>query len=112
MIDHGASLYLQHTWTDVETRARTSFPQIADHVLLPIAGSIVEAGARLRTTLASASVGEIVDAIPSDWLLDCAPFATPAKLRQAYLDLISVRVSVADLFEREAEQARLARVAV
>jgi hypothetical protein len=107
LIDHGASLYLQHTWTDVETRARTPFPQIADHVLLPAASSIAEAGRELRPRITPAAIEAIVARIPDDWLADHAPFATPNDLRRAYIDLILTRLSAADAFEAAAEQARL-----
>ena len=56
LIDHGASLYLQHTWTDVETRARTPFPQIAEHVLLPIASSITAAGESSARSMTPAAI--------------------------------------------------------
>ena len=49
-IDHGAALYVQHRWEDVARdpeHARRPFRQVRDHVLLPFAGSIVEADARL-----------------------------------------------------------------
>ena len=107
LIDHGASLYLQHTWTDVETRARTPFPQIADHVLLPVASSIAGAGRELRPKITPDAIESIVAAIPDDWLADPSPFATPADLRRAYVDLILTRHSAADAFEAAAEQARL-----
>ena len=106
LIDHGASLYIQHTWTDVETRARTTFPQIAEHVLLPIASSITAAGENLRPLLTPAAITAIVAALPDDWLADPAPFPNAADLREAYIDLILTRLSAADAFEAEAEQAR------
>jgi hypothetical protein len=106
LIDHGASLYIQHTWTDLDTRARTSFPAIAEHVLLPIASSITAAGAALRPLLTRAAVTAIVAALPADWLADPAPFPTANDLRTAYIDLILTRVSTADAFEAEAEHAR------
>ena len=49
-IDHGAALYMQHRWADAlgdPEHARRPFPQVRDHVLLPFAGSLVEADARL-----------------------------------------------------------------
>ena len=46
LIDHGASLYAFHG-ADPLSRARGGFPAIRDHVLLPAAGSIEEADARL-----------------------------------------------------------------
>lgn len=106
LIDHGASLYLQHSWTDVETRARTPFPQIADHVLLPVASPIPDAGNVCRPLITPEAISRIIAAVPDEWLTNCAPFATPAELRQAYLDLVMTRLSVADAFEATAEQAR------
>ena len=47
LIDHGAALYIHHTWRDPAAHARRPFERIADHVLLPYAGSIVEADDRL-----------------------------------------------------------------
>ncbi len=105
LIDHGASLYLQHSWTDIANRARTPFPQIRDHVLLPIAGSVAEAGRECRA-IAEGVIGDVVAAIPDDWLEECSPFATPDELRGAYLDLLTTRVSVADAFEAAADAAR------
>jgi hypothetical protein len=46
LIDHGAALYLQHGGLDPATHAERPFPLIAEHVLLPRAGSILEAHAR------------------------------------------------------------------
>jgi hypothetical protein len=106
LIDHGASLYLQHTWTDIETRAATPFPQIADHVLLPIAGSIAEAGVRCRAQLTGPVLDEIMASIPEDWLSDARPFADADQLRAAYRDLLDRRLAAADVFEATADAAR------
>ena len=43
LIDHGAALYLQHGGLDPAAHADRPFPLIAEHVLLPRAGSILEA---------------------------------------------------------------------
>src|SRR4029079_14755282 len=55
LIDHGAALYTQHGWTDdldrIAESARGGSPVSRDPVLLPIAGSIVEADARLAPRL-------------------------------------------------------------
>lgn len=106
LIDHGASLYLQHTWTDIETRAATPFPQITDHVLLPIAGSIAEAGAHCRAQLTGPLLDGIVGSIPGDWLQDSRPFADADQLRAAYRDLLDRRLAAADAFEATADAAR------
>ena len=51
LIDHGAALYFHHRDWDPEADAAKPFPAIADHVLLPCAGSILEADARLAERL-------------------------------------------------------------
>src|SRR3954464_9851267 len=47
LIDHGAALYFHHAGAREEGHERTAFPAIAEHVLLPFAGSLREADARL-----------------------------------------------------------------
>ena len=47
LIDHGAALYLQHGGLDPAQHADKPFPLISEHVLLPRAGSILEAHERL-----------------------------------------------------------------
>ena len=69
LIDHGAALYVQHTWRDPDAHARRPFPQAADHVLLPYAGSLVDADARLAPLLdATRSWSDVLDQVPDDWL--------------------------------------------
>src|SRR3954447_15554827 len=63
LIDHGAALYLQHGGLRPEEHARRPFPQVADHVLLPCAGSIEAADERLAPLvdreLLEAAVGRV-----------------------------------------------------
>ena len=49
LIDHGASLYFHHNWADAERVAHSSFQLVREHVLLPFAGSITEAGSKARS---------------------------------------------------------------
>src|SRR5437764_4097443 len=51
LIDHGAALYLQHRGLDPAIDARKPFEHIKDHVLLPAAGSILDAHERLAPQL-------------------------------------------------------------
>ncbi|HEV3390372.1 MAG TPA: HipA family kinase [Solirubrobacteraceae bacterium] len=67
LIDHGAALYLQHGGLDPVAHADKPFPLIAQHVLLPCAGSILEAHERLAP-IAEASLAEAVALVPRDWL--------------------------------------------
>ena len=48
LIDHGAALYIHHTWRDPDAHARRPHAErLADHVLLPFASSIAAADERL-----------------------------------------------------------------
>jgi hypothetical protein len=75
LIDHGAALYLQHGASDLPALAERPFAAIADHVLLPFAGSIVDAHGRLRDR-AAAALPAAAAAVPREWLPggDAAPY--------------------------------------
>jgi hypothetical protein len=64
LIDHGAALYRQHGEGFADS-ARAPFPLIADHVLLPHAGSIAAAHERLAPR---ANAG-VVEQVPDEWLV-------------------------------------------
>src|SRR5262245_30304874 len=70
LIDHGSALYVHHAWADPDDHARRPFTRIAEHVLLPFAGSIAGADERLAARLEAATIDAIVDAIPEPWLGD------------------------------------------
>jgi hypothetical protein len=67
LIDHGAALYPQHSDTGLAAAARDPFRLIAQHVLLPFAGSIADADARLCERAAD-SFEDAVAAVPAEWL--------------------------------------------
>ena len=66
LIDHGAALYPQHSDAGLAASAHNPFRLIAQHVLLPFAGPIAEADARLADVAADA-VGAAIQAVPPDW---------------------------------------------
>lgn len=107
LIDHGAALYFQHTWNDPETRSRTTFPQIKDHILIPFASSITEIDQPLRERLTSEVLIDIVAQIPESWLIEGTPFPDAATHRAAFVDYLTRRLAAADLFVEEAERARV-----
>src|SRR5215213_10081001 len=53
LIDHGAALYVHHTWANYIDRSRGSFPQVKYHVLLRYADALPEADLVLRPLLTS-----------------------------------------------------------
>ena len=103
LIDHGAALYVHHTWRDPAEHARRPFERIADHVLLPYAASIVDADARLAPRITEDMLGAIVEAIPEAWL-----GSDVAGERRAYVDYLLGRLDAPRRFVEEAERARLA----
>jgi hypothetical protein len=98
LFDHGAALYFHHAaGTDAE-HALTPFPAIAEHVLLPVAGSIVEADARLAGRVTPALLADIAAAVPLEWLDGLDP--------QIYADYLGRRLEEPRAFVAEAERAR------
>ena len=96
LIDHGAALYRQHGGLHPAEDAARPFPQVADHVLLPCAGSIPEADARLRPQVDRPLLERVASLVPEDWLEDPA---------EAYVDYLVRRLDESD-FVAEAERAR------
>jgi hypothetical protein len=103
LIDHGAALYAHHqTWRLAE-HARRPFPQIADHVLLPFAGSVLDADERLAPRLDRALLDEVTALVPDSWL----PDGSGDERRAAYADYLEERLAAPREFAEEAERARL-----
>jgi hypothetical protein len=67
LIDHGAALYPQHSEAGLAASAHDPFRLIGQHVLLPFAGSIADADARLADGAASAFAAATA-AVPEAWL--------------------------------------------
>jgi hypothetical protein len=97
VIDHGAALYLQHRGLDPARDATRSFGLIAEHVLLPAAGSITEAHDRLAPRISRQELERITALVPADWR-----GATEADV---YVDYLERRVRDGG-FAEEAERAR------
>ena len=113
LIDHGAALYVHHDWPSVTPeRARTPFPAIKDHVLLPVASGLEAADARLRPVLEGGALDAVLEGVP-DALLTAAPpgrepdFATADDARRAYAGYLGHRLATASWVD-EAERARRA----
>ena len=68
LIDHGASFYFHHSWSDWEKSAMTKFPYIRDHALLHKATRMKEVDREIRTRLTAVKLDEIVNALPDEWL--------------------------------------------
>ena len=109
-IDHGAALYFHHDWKDPAASARSRFPAIREHVLLPRADRIAAVDGALRARLSDALFTEVLEDVPDGWLLPEPGAATPAAKRAAYVDYLVARLSAASSFVEEAVGARNALV--
>jgi HipA-like protein len=67
LIDHGASFFRQHGERPLAETARDGVPMLAEHVLLPVAGSIEAADERLAGR-ALAAIDAAVGLVPESWL--------------------------------------------
>jgi hypothetical protein len=97
LIDHGAAMYRQHGADDFAAEAGRPFPQIREHVLLPSASSVLEAGRRLDERLTEALVTEILAGVPDGWLGE--------RERRGYVTWVMDRLRAGE-FAAEAEEAR------
>ena len=114
LIDHGAALYFHHDWPSLTPeRARTPFPAIKDHVLLPVASSLAEADARLVECLTPDAITGVLADIPDALLLAAAPgrepdFETAQAGRDAYAGYLAQRLAGPRAWVDAAEAARTA----
>jgi hypothetical protein len=106
LIDHGSALYIHHTWKDAAAHARKPMAALKSHVLLPLAGSILDADDRLAPMLTPELFGSIVKSVPDVWLPAGDGLADPAAHRAAYVDYLTRRLAVHRKLAEEAERVR------
>ncbi|MBI3232508.1 MAG: aminotransferase class I and II [Bacteroidetes bacterium] len=106
LIDHGASLYFQHSWEDWENHAKSPFTFIKQHVLLPQASLLDEVNAEYKQLLTEEHIHEIVSLIPNEWLVWEGVEDLPDALRQVYTQFLITRLNHSEIFINEAKNAR------
>ena len=106
LIDHGASLYFHHSWTDMDRRIADPFTRIREHILLPFATEIDKADEAMTTLITEDKIRGVVNEIPDDWMKDNSPFKTISENRQAYVDYLTRRLEEPRNFVQEAIRAR------
>ena len=106
LIDHGAALYVHHTWSNYLERSRSPFPQIKDHVLLRYADALAEADAVLGAALSRDQIADIINMIPEGWLTGESRFASVTEHRAAYAEYLCSRLVEPRAFVEEALHAR------
>ena len=109
LIDHGASLYFHHTWSNWEEQSLKPFVQIKDHVLLQWASELDRVDESFRTTLTQEKVISVVGLVPDEWLAnESAPNAD--ENRKVYEQFLLNRISHSHIFAKEAQHARQALI--
>ena len=112
LIDHGAALYIHHDWESVdEARTHAPFAPIKDHVLLPLAGDLEAADARLAERLDDEVLRRTLALVPEELLMDAPQghqpaFETAEANREAYFNYLSQRLHGPRAFVQEARRAR------
>lgn len=106
-IDHGAALFFHHNWPARESKVESPFMEIERHILLPWANELEEAAQAARRLITPSLLADIVSLVPDAFFEAIPDAAIPAAERRAgYVDLLTRRLSAADIFEQEAIRAR------
>lgn len=108
LIDHGAALFIHHTWKDPDAHALRPLATIRDHVLLPFAGPIREAHDRLAPLVTEDRLRDLAAAVPNEWLAQHALVGRPEEQRAAYVRYLLRRVGSVDAVVGAVEEARRA----
>jgi hypothetical protein len=95
LIDHGAAVFRQYAADDLAAEAGRPFAAIREHVLMPHAGSLLDADARLAERVDPDAAAAL---IPDEWLT--------AHPREAYAEWLRARLAEPRAFAAEAEEAR------
>ncbi|MGB9077601.1 MAG: HipA family kinase [Terracidiphilus sp.] len=105
-IDHGAALYVHHDWASMHEKAKSSFAEIRNHILLLWAAQIPQASAIAQAKLTPEALTAIVALVPDAWLEAIPGNLSAGERRAGYLDFFSDRLAAAQIFEQEAMDAR------
>ena len=106
LIDHGATLYVHHTWDNYLERSRDPFLMIKDHVLLQLASSLRQVDGKMSERVTPDVIGDIVKLIPDAWLVGDSVFGGIDQHRDAYIEYLLSRLESPRGFVEEAIRAR------
>lgn len=106
LIDHGATLYFHHSWTNHEKQALTPFSLIKDHVLLPFADQLEVVDSECKSILTDEIIRDIVNLIPDEWAETLEAGETTESVREVYYQFLTSRIHNSDIFLNEAQNAR------
>lgn len=110
LIDHGASLYFHHSWSNWKEQAIKPFLLVKDHVLISQASELQAVDNEFKAILSSEHIRKIVSLIPDEWLIDENNFKTKQEYRDAYAEFLEARIANSEIFVNEALNARQALI--
>jgi hypothetical protein len=110
LIDHGASFYFHHAFTEPEKYALVPFTLIKDHVLLPQASLLDEVDTEYKAILTEENIRAIVALLPDEWLDWEGDEQTPEQIREVYVQFLLLRLNNSDIFIKQAQHAREALI--
>jgi hypothetical protein len=108
LIDHGAALFIHHTWRDPDAHARRPLDTIAQHVLLPYAAPLASAHDRLAPRVTEDVLEPIAALVPDAWLPLAPAIGGADAQRYAYVRYLLTRVAARDALTTSIEQVRRA----
>jgi hypothetical protein len=108
LIDHGASLFVHHTWTEPDAHARKPLATMPDHVLLPFAGPLAAAHDRLAPLVTEDLLREIAALPPAAWLGPSPSIGGAEAQRKAYVRYLLTRVASREVLVDAIEEVRRA----
>lgn len=103
LIDHGASLYFHHSWSDHHKAALSPFPYVKSHALLRKATLLEETDKEMHGLLTVEKLAEIVELLPDDWFWEGI---TPEEGRRVYREFLTERLNNSKIFVDHAERVR------
>ncbi|WP_159799424.1 HipA family kinase [Flavobacterium sp. MK4S-17] len=110
LIDHGASFYFHHSFTNPEEHAKSPFALIKDHVLLPQASQLEQADSEFKAILDEAKISNIVNLIPDEWLNWEETQLFPTEIKKVYISFLTTRLNNSEIFIKQANDARKALI--
>lgn len=110
LIDHGASLYFHHAFTDPEGHAKVPFTLIKDHVLLPQASMLTEVDTQFKQLLTQDTIKAIVALLPDNWLQWEETDLDAQQIRDVYVQFLTTRLNNSEIFVNHAQHARQALI--
>lgn len=106
LIDHGASLYFHHNWSNWESHLGRTFPKVNEHVLLEKASELDKAAEQIKEHISEDVLQHIVAKIPDDWLHEESDDLSPQEKRSIYIQILNSKLNNIDSLVKEATDAQ------